>query len=140
MSPNKLVNTDAQGRPLGRYAPCAPLRGRGLHARYVAWVQCTEKELPQSPGRARQSAAVAGRHLARRGAFGTVGARVSWYARESSASPVWSLSNSCSLREATPPVPGMHLVGATTAAHNTPVNTDAQGRPLGRYAPCAPLR
>jgi len=30
---NKLVNTDAQGCPLGRYAPCAPLRGRGLHAR-----------------------------------------------------------------------------------------------------------
>jgi hypothetical protein len=30
---NKLVNTDAQGRPLGRYAPCAPLRGRRLHAR-----------------------------------------------------------------------------------------------------------
>jgi hypothetical protein len=30
---NKLVNTDAQGRLLGRSAPSAPLRGRGLHAR-----------------------------------------------------------------------------------------------------------
>jgi hypothetical protein len=35
---NKLVNTDAQGRLLGRYAPCAPLRGRGLHARYPSTV------------------------------------------------------------------------------------------------------
>jgi hypothetical protein len=36
MMSNKLVNADAQGRLLGRYAPCAPLRGRGLHARYAA--------------------------------------------------------------------------------------------------------
>jgi hypothetical protein len=27
-SHNKLVNTDAQGRPLGRSAPCAPFLGR----------------------------------------------------------------------------------------------------------------
>jgi hypothetical protein len=38
---NKLVNTDAQGRPLGRLAPCAPHRGRGLHARYAAAVGST---------------------------------------------------------------------------------------------------
>jgi len=35
-SHNKPVNADAQGRPRTRCASCAPLRGRGLHARYVA--------------------------------------------------------------------------------------------------------
>ncbi len=33
---NQLVDTDAQGRPLRRFAPCAPVHGRRSHARYTA--------------------------------------------------------------------------------------------------------
>ncbi len=33
---NQQVDTDAQGRPLGRCAPCAPLHGRRSHARYAS--------------------------------------------------------------------------------------------------------
>ena len=86
-----------------------------------------------------------------RGALKAVGIRVSWRARVTASASTASSPDAlrrfspgqsafCSFRGAMPPVPGVHLVGTTTASHNMAIDTDAQGRPLGRYAPCAPVR
>jgi hypothetical protein len=150
-SPNKLVNADAQGRPRTRFASCAPARGRGLHARYVAWEQFTESAHPQPSASVRELGSLAGQDLTRRGAFSIIGARVRCGARVTSLATAGRLrrecfgpgschSTICSLRATTPPVPVMHLLLSTTAAHNTPVNADAQGRPRTRFASCAPFR
>jgi hypothetical protein len=140
---NQLVNTDALRRPL---APRAPFASRRLHARYMAWGQFSQREQPQSSGRARQFVAVAGQHLTRRGAISIVGTRVRWRARVTSRATAGQLrqaclkvrprrSTSCSLVEATPPFTCMHSVGTTTAAYNMAIDTDAQGRPRAARAP-----
>jgi hypothetical protein len=152
---NKLVNADVQGRLLGRYAPCAPLRGRGLHARYVAWSWrlAFDGVGPERTNDARHRVWPALDHRWR-----ATSSRVGTSLRGGLRSPrlhsmkvprvmglvaharngFAALPNTTNIG-AMPPQLLPHLVLATSATHNKAVETDAQGRPRTRSASCAPI-
>ena len=150
---NKLVDTDAQGRPL---PSVAPVLGRRSHARYVAWARC----IGVVRGFGQGWCFGAGTRLrpARRGAFQIVGERVSWLARVTSRATAGQPRHGCvgglsvpgqgpllvrghaascghALRGQQRPQRMKVVPSNTTAPHNTLVDTDAQGRPLPPVAP-----
>ena len=152
-SHNKLVDTDAQGRPA---AARRPTHGRRSHARYVAWAQFMAVVL----GFVREQCFgdVPRLRPARRGAFLAVGERVSWLARVTSRATAGQPRHGCVDGRSVPgqcawlarghaasgghAIHGQHRPQRTkvvpsnaTASHNTLVDTDAQGRPLPSVAP-----
>ena len=159
--PNTQVDTDAQGRPLGRCAPCAPFHGRRSHARYMAWALCNRVVggFVQEPG----VGAKARCHPARRGAFCAVGARVRWLALVSSPATAGQLRYGCVVVSSVAGPGAWQGLGHAaflghafhgqrrsrharvvasnaTASYNPQVDTDALRRPLAAPAPGASRR
>jgi hypothetical protein len=125
------IDTDTNQLRLRRAASCRS------SSRYVAWEQFGQSQHPRPPARAPEFASLVGGSLA----VSVRGALARWHALVTSQATAGQLRRkcvgykpcrltSCSLRATTPPVPGIHLMRTTTAAHNTPVNADAELAPV----------